>query len=384
VSSNGERGPSTSLPRKYALENSLFISNDQEISKRLTFTYGLRYSRFLNIGPGNVVELGDTTPGIRKPFRIKSVTSGTTIADYGNFEPRFSAKYELDEQSSVKVSYNRMAQYIHLLSNTQASVPLDVWNPSSNNIRPQIGDQAALGYFKNFNWKENDYEFSTEVFYKVMQNQIDYIDGAELLRNSALEAELMSGDGRAYGLELYLKKRKGRINGWVSYTLSRSERKVKGINSETWYPTRFDKTHNLYVVGNFELNQRWNFSANFVYSSGVPGTFPTNRIEFQGYIIPHNNNNLRNNYRIPAYHRLDLSATFDPKKNENRKWKGTWTFGIYNVYARRNPFGIYFRQEPPPDNNNVADRVTQSTNTQAVRFSVLGTLVPSATYNFSF
>jgi hypothetical protein len=384
VSSNGERGPESSLPRKYALENSIYISNDQEISKRLSFTYGLRYSRFLNIGPGNEVILGDTTPGTRRPFRINSAESGKIIADYGNFEPRFSAKYELNEQSSFKIAYNRMAQYIHLLSNTQASVPLDVWNPSSNNILPQLGDQLALGYFNNFNWLENDFEFSSEVFYKAMQNQIDYIDGAELLRNAGLEAELLSGDGRAYGLELYLKKRKGKINGWISYTLSRSERRVKGINSETWYPTRFDKTHNLYLVGNYEITPRWSLSANFVYSSGVPGTFPTNRIEFQGYIIPHNNNNLRNNYRIPAYHRLDLSVNWDPKKNENRRWKGSWNFAIYNVYARRNPFGIYFRQQPPPESSLPADRVVQPANTQAVRFSVLGTLVPSVTYNFSY
>ena len=384
VSSNGERGPESSLPRKYALESSIYLSNDQEISKRLSFTYGLRYSRFMNIGPGNEVVLGDTTPGIRRPFRINSAASGKIIADYGNFEPRFSAKYELNEQSSLKIAYNRMAQYIHLLSNTQASVPLDVWNPSSNNILPQIGDQLAMGYFRNFNWLENEFEFSGEVFYKAMQNQIDYIDGAELLRNAALEAELLSGDGRAYGLELYLKKRKGRLNGWISYTLSRSERKVKGINNQNWYPTRFDKTHNLYLVGNLEISPRWSLSANFVYSSGVPGTFPTNRVEFQGYIIPHNNNNLRNNYRIPAYHRLDFSATWDPKKNENRRWKGTWNFTLYNVYARRNPFGIYFRQEPPPENNNPADRVVQPGNTQAVRFSVLGTVVPSITYNFSF
>jgi hypothetical protein len=384
VSSNGVPGKTTSRPRKYAFENSIYISNDQEISKRFSITYGLRYSNFLNIGPGNEVILGDTTPGIRRPYTINKVASGKIIAQYGNFEPRFSAKYQLNEESSVKISYNRMAQYIHLLSNTQASVPLDVWNPSSNNIRPQIGDQAALGYFRNFSILGIEYEFSAEGFYKEMQHQIDYIDGAELLRNEALEAELLSGDGRAYGLELYLKKRKGRLNGWVSYTLSRSERRVEGINSEAWYPTRFDRTHNLYAVGNFELSPRWSISSNFVFSSGVPGTFPTNRIEYQGYIVPHNNQNLRNNYRIPAYHRLDLSITWDPKKNENRRWKGTWNFTIYNVYSRRNPFGIYFRQQPPPDDVNASVSVDQPRNTQAVRFSVLGIPVPAITYNFSF
>jgi hypothetical protein len=217
-----------------------------------------------------------------------------------------------------------------------------------------------------------------------MQNQIDYIDGADLLLNRTLEAELLSGKGRAYGLELYLKKRKGAFTGWISYTLSRTERQVTGINNKDWYPTRFNKTHNLYLVGSYEINNKWSASANFVFSSGVPGTFPTNRIEYQGYIIPHNSENLRNNYTLPAYHRLDISATYDPGKDSDKKWKGSWTFGIYNVYARRNPFGIYFQQTPPSDNPSRDDRVTQSTNTQAIRFSILGTLVPSVTYNFTF
>jgi len=217
-----------------------------------------------------------------------------------------------------------------------------------------------------------------------MQNQIDYIDGADLLLNRTLEAELLTGKGRAYGLELYLKKRKGKLNGWISYTLSRTERQVAGINNKDWYPTRFDKLHNLAVVGNYELNSWWSISGNFVLSSGVPGTFPTNRIEYQGFVLPQNANNLRNNYRLPFYHRLDLSVTFEPKRNEGRKWKGSWTFGLYNVYGRRNPFGIYFRQEPPKDDPSPAERVDQSQKTQAIRFSVLGTIVPSVTYNFSF
>ena len=413
VLSNG-RSIVNRLSDKYAFENSLFVSNDHTISRKITLTYGLRYSNFLNQGAGNKLILGDTTPGIKRPvLETQTVAAGKTLAQYGNFEPRFSAKYELNEKTSIKASYNRMAQYIHLLSNTQASVPLDVWSPSSNNIKPQIGDQVALGYFKNFSLKDIDYEFSTEIFYKEMQNQIDYIDGADLLLNKTLEAELLSGNGRAYGLEFYLKKRKGKFNGWFSYTLSRSERQVSGINNKDWYPTRFDKTHNLAVVGNYELNPRWSLSANFVFSTGVPGTFPTNRIEYQGFVLPQNSNNLRNNYRLPAYHRLDISATYEVKGKFGTKrgitknwallnfvrdginslvakvprvknWKGSWTFGIYNVYARRNPFGIYFRQTPPVEEPTAQQRVEQSTNTEAIRFSVLGTLVPSVTYNFSF
>lgn len=384
ILSNGV-GRINELSRKYAFENSLFASNDMTVSKRLSFTYGIRYSNFANVGTGTKLILGDTVAGIKRPVRdVQSIASGKILAQFGNFEPRFSAKYELTDESSIKASYNRMAQYIHLLSNTQASVPLDVWTPSTNNIKPQIGDQVALGYFHNFTWLANEFEFSSEVYYKEMQNQIDYIDGADLLLNRTLEAELLSGKGRAYGLELYLKKRKGAFTGWISYTLSRTERQVTGINNKDWYPTRFNKTHNLYLVGSYEINNKWSASANFVFSTGVPGTFPTNRIEYQGFVIPHNSENLRNNYTLPAYHRLDISATYDPNKDSQKRWKGSWTFGIYNVYARRNPFGIYFQQTPPSDNPSKDDRVTQSTNTQAIRFSILGTLVPSATYNFTF
>ncbi len=373
------------LADKFAFENSLFISNDQQISRRIGITYGLRYSNFLNVGAGTKLILVDTTPGIKKRVIEKQrIETNKVLAGFNNLEPRFSIKYELTENTSLKASYNRMAQYIHLLSNTQASVPLDVWTPSSNNIMPQIGDQIALGYFRNFILGGQEFEFSAETFYKEMQNQIDYIDGADLLLNQTVEAELMSGFGRAYGLELFLKKRKGKFTGWISYTLSRSERQVAGINNRDWYPTRFDKTHNLYLVGNYELNERWNIGANFIFSSGVPGTFPTNRIEYQGFVIPHNADGLRNNYRLPAYHRLDISATYEPRANENRKWKSSWTFGLYNVYSRRNPFGIYFRQEVPKENPTPAERVDQSSNTEAIRFSVLGIPVPAVTYNFTF
>jgi hypothetical protein len=224
------------------------------------------------------------------------------------------------------------------------------------------------------------YEASAEVYYKDMQNQIDYIDGADLLLNRELEAELLTGKGRAYGLELFVKKRRGTLNGWVSYTLARTERQVEGINRGTWYPARFDRLHNLYVVGIWEYSKRLSFSANFVYGSGTPGTFPTNRFDFQGIVVPHNADEQRNNLRIPAYHRLDLSATLEGKRNSERRWQGSWTFALYNVYARRNPFGIFFRQTLPPE----GERVAQATNTEAIRFAVLGTIVPSVTYNFKF
>jgi hypothetical protein len=264
-----------------------------------------------------------------------------------------------------------MSQYLHLISNTVASTPIDLWLPTTNNLAPQLADQVALGYFRNF--EQNTYEASAEIYYKDFQNQIDYIDNANIFFNTQLEGDLLSGDGRAYGLELYVKKNKGKLTGWVSYTIARTERQVNGINRDEWYPTRFDRGHNLSIVSSYELSKKWSFSANFVFSSGTPATFPTNRYEIQGVVLPHNDKDARNNYRIPNYHRLDISATLTPRKNENRKFKGEWVFSVYNVYNRRNPFSIYFEQD------EVDPRVTN-----AVRFSVIGNFVPAVSYNFNF
>jgi hypothetical protein len=235
-----------------------------------------------------------------------------------------------------------------------------------------LADQVALGYFKNFR-EDNMYETSIEVYYKEMQNQVDYIDGANLLLNNLLEGELMNGKGRAYGLELFLKKAKGDFTGWLSYTLARSERLVNGINNSEWYPNRFDKLHNLNLVGMYTLNKRVEFGSTFVFGTGTPTTFPTNRIEFQAYVIPHNINNYRNNARIPVYHRLDISATFHLKDKKSGKYKHNIVVSAYNVYARKNPFSIYFRGN---ENN--------PTVTQAIQFSVVGNIIPSVAYNFKF
>lgn len=361
-----------SLPEKFAMENGLYIQNEQKIGARTSLLYGIRWSHFSYLGEGVKQTYRDTTPGIRKPLESEEFFGkNEKITSYNNFEPRLSIKYELDEVSSLKASYNRMSQYLHLISNTVASTPVDVWLPSTNNIEPQIADQIAVGYFRNF--KNNMYEASAEVFAKDFQNQVDYIDNADIFFNEQLEGDLLTGDGRAIGLELFVKKNKGKFTGWVSYTISRSERQVDGINNDDWYPNRFDRLHNLSVVNNYELNKKWSFSANFVYSTGTPATFPTNRYEIQGIVLPHNVDNSRNNYRIPAYHRLDISATLTPKKNENRRWKGEWVFSVYNVYSRRNPFAIFFEQ-------NSDDPLV----TEAIRFSVIGNFVPAVSYNFNF
>jgi len=370
--SKGDKRELGSEP-KYTLENALYVGNEQKFKGRVSMQYGIRYANFNFLGKGTAYNFNDTTPNIRRDtISSKTYSNLDVIKSYNNLEPRFGIKYEVTDQSSIKASYNRTTQNLHLISNTAASTPLDVWVPSTNNIKPQLADQIALGYFKNFK-NDDTYETSIEVYYKEMQNQVDYIDGANLLLNPLLEGELMSGKGRAYGLELFFKKAKGDFTGWLSYTLARSERKVPGINNETWYPNRFDKAHNLNLVGMYTVNKRIELGATFVFGTGTPTTFPTNRIEYQGYVIPHNVFATRNNARIPAYHRLDISATFHLRDKRSGMYKHNIVVSAYNVYARKNPFSIYFRGNP--DNPVV---------TEAIKFSVVGNIIPSVAYNFKF
>ncbi len=366
------------LPKKYALEAGIFVENEHKINSKLSLHYGLRYSFFNYMGEGKSYEFDTPVVGERKELvSSENHDQWESIQNYGNLEPRFSAKYQVNKTSSVKLSYNRMAQYIHLISNSTASTPVDVWTPSTNNIKPQVADQFALGFFKNF--KNNSYVTSTEVYYKSFSNLVDYIDGADLFVNELLEAELLNGTGRAYGLELQVEKKKGKFTGWFSYTLARTERKIEGVNDNEWFASRFDQTHNFSMTGFYELNKRWTFSANFVLNSGTPATFPTDRIEQQGYIIPNiANKGARNNVRIPAYHRLDISATLGPKERPGKRYSGEWVFSVYNVYNRRNPFSIFFRQL----DENLAPGVP--IETEAVQFSVIGNFIPSVAYNFKF
>lgn len=371
-----------SLEKKYGLETALFVGNETKFGEAISAQYGLRLSNFQYLGPGNVYEWETIEPGKRKEL-VSSTRAEKyeTIASYTNLEPRASLKIQTGPKTSIKMSYNRMTQYIHLISNTTASNPLDVWRPSTNNIEPQIGDQYALGLFKNFG-ANNDYELSVEGYYKDTWNQIEYIDGADILINEFLEADLLSGIGRAMGLEFYLKKNTGKLNGWISYTLGKSELKVDGINSSRWYPARFDQRHNLKVVGYYEINPRWTLSANFTYLSGTPTTFPTDRFTQQEYLVPYNAFDSRNNVRIPNFHRLDISATLNGRKYRKngklRKNSDYWVFGFYNIYARKNPFSIYFSQgtERPVSG--------QPIETFATQVSIIGTIIPAISYNFNF
>ncbi|MCU0398876.1 MAG: TonB-dependent receptor [Cyclobacteriaceae bacterium] len=372
-----------SLDRKYNLETAVYISNNQKVSKNLSLEYGIRYSNFWSYGPGNQYIYNDTTAGVRRtPISVIPYEKGEAMSQYGTWEPRFSMMYQINENSSVKASYIRMAQYLHLISNTTASNPLDVWTPTSNNIKPEIGDQYAAGYFRTLG-SEKQFEFSIEAYYRNAKNQIDYIDGADLLINEFLEGDLLSGKGRAYGLEFYFQKKTGRLNGWIAYTLARTELQVEGINRGEWYPARFDQTHNLKLTGFYELSKRWSLTGNFTLLSGTPTTFPTSRYIMQGILIPYNANDTRNNVRIPAFHRLDISARLEGKtvKKNGKVRKNTdyWVFGLYNVYGRKNPFSIYFAQSDeriPPAGKSI--------ESQAKQLSIIGTVVPAISYNFNF
>ncbi len=376
ISVSNEVTTDISTADQFSLESNIFVENEITLFDKLQLNYGLRLSHFAYLGARNVYSFGEAERGFQRPLiGVTQAEEGEVIEDYFNLEPRLSIKLDLGQSSSFKASYNRTAQYIHLLSNTSASTPVDIWTPATNNIKPAMADQVALGYFQNF--KENTYEFSGEIYYKKMNDLIDYIDGADLILNELVESQILDGQGRAYGTELMLKKTDGRFSGWVSYTLARSERLVDGINNNEWYPSRFDQTHNLSVTSFYELSERCTLGANFVYNTGTPTTFANSGYYQQGYFIPNIDNNERNNVRIPNYHRLDLSLTIDPKPG-NRKWKGQWVFGIYNIYSRRNPFSIYFKQ----DTERVA--IGQPVNTEAIRLSVIGNFIPSVSYNFTF
>jgi hypothetical protein len=274
--------------------------------------------------------------------------------------------YRLTDNSSIKFAYTRTTQNLHLLSNSTSSNPTDVWIPSSNNVKPEIADQVSTGYFRNAD--NNAYEFSAEVYYRYMQNQIDYKNGAQLIANEYVESQLIYGIGRAYGLELFAKKKVGRMTGWVSYTLSRTERRFGTVNDDSWYPANQDRTHDLSVVGIYKLSKKWTLSGDFVYYTGNAVTWPSGKYEVDGQVAFLYTK--RNGYRMPPYNRLDLSATLQGKKT--KKFDSNWNFSLYNAYGRENPYSISFQQDPG-----------DPAKTQAVQYALFR-WVPSVTYNFKF
>ena len=293
---------------------------------------------------------------------------------FGNLEPRLGLSYKLTDKSSVKGSYTRTAQYLHLLSNTISVTPLDVWTPSGPFIEPQLSNQYALGYYRNSN--DNKYSFEVEAYYKTTDNRIDYIDGANLLGNNTIETEILNGEARAYGLEFLLRKNKGRFTGWLAYTLAKSEQRSfggnaggPGINNGNWYNTPYDRTHDISLSGVYKLSDKWTFSSNLVYQTGRPVTYPSGQFEYEGSSIVIYDE--RNANRLPAYHRLDIAATYKPNRRPDKRWKGEWVFSIYNLYNRMNAASITFNQ-----NYNTGVN-------EALRTSIFG-IIPSITYNFKF
>lgn len=372
------------LTDKYAFENAIYLDAEHKINDHINVNYGLRLSSFLRLGQDalniyqndHAVDFNTELQIYEKadPLETASYNRSKIIESFVNLEPRFAIAFKLSDHESIKASYNKMSQYLHLLSNTNSPNPLDVWTPSGKYIEPQLLNQYALGFFKTF--KDNSYSLEIEGFYKTIKNRIDYIDGADLIANNAIEQVILNGKARAYGLEFLLKKNRGNLKGWLSYTLSRSEQQTKGrtpsetgINNGEWYNTPYDKTHDFSVTASYDLGEKWQLNSNFLFQTGQPTTYPISQYEYNGIIIP--NYGLRNTNRLPNYHRLDISANYTPKPKSTKRVKKEWVFGIYNLYNRRNAASITFRQNR-----------TSGTN-EALRLSIFG-IVPAVSYNFKF
>lgn len=350
------------LEKKKSLESALWLSHDWKMSNRWQVIYGARLSLFNVLGPGTFYQYDKDGNEIDSSV----FASGKIAKTYLKIEPRIALSYQRSNKDFVRFSYSRNTQNLHLLSNSTAANPTDVWVPSSLNIKPEIGDQWALGYFGTL---QNDlFEYSSEVYYRWMQNQIDYKNGAEIIANKDVEADLLYGKGRAYGWENYFKKRKGRLTGWISYTLSRTERRLEGVNNGNWYPARQDRTHEVSIVAMYRLNSKWMLSGTWVYYTGNAVTFPSGKYMVGEVLV--NYYTERNGYRMPAYHRLDFGATLEGKKT--RKYESSWTFSLFNVYGRENAYSLTFKRDPDNPDKTVVER------TALFRF------VPSVTFNFKF
>ena len=372
------------MRNKFAYEPAAFIQDEWKVSERLLVKAGLRWSSFYRVGVDTMTVYSDTplVYDLDQNMYVHGDSIGLDIygrndivKSYNAFEPRLALRYQLNDLSSVKASYQKINQYMHLITNASSPTPLDLWAPAGQFIKPVTGQQLALGYFyssNNLMW-----DFTSEVYYKKLDNVLDYIDGANLEFNENLETEILYGEGRAYGLELMLEKKEGKVKGWIAYTLAKSESLIPGlsdsdpgINNGNWYNNPQDKTHDLAIVAFYKHSKKWSFSSNFIFATGIPTNYPSAKYTYEGISIPHYTG--RNEARLPNYHRLDIAATLRPLKNENRKWNAEWVFSIYNVYNRKNASSLYFRQ-----NSDDADV------TEAVQLSIFP-IIPSISYNFKF
>ncbi|MCD6598505.1 MAG: TonB-dependent receptor [Bacteroidales bacterium] len=350
------------LDSKYALETAVYFSQEFKPFSWLNFEYGLRFSYYMMLGPGEIYDIDSNGDILDSTY----YQAGEVIVRYPGLEPRASVNFRINHLQSLKLSYNRINQYTHLLSNTNAGSPTDVWVPSSNNIKPQVADQVAVGYYRNF--RDNMWETSLELYYKNMANQIDYKNGANIMLNELVETQLEFGRGWSYGMELLVRKNTGKLHGWIAYTLSRSERLFENLNEGQIYPAKQDRIHDFSIVTIYDLNKRWSVSGTWVYYTGNAVTFPSGKYQIEGKTV--NMYTERNGYRMPAYNRLDLGATRTNKVKG--RFESSWNFSIYNVYARKNAYAINFEQ----DEND-------PTKTNAVRLSLFS-IIPSVTFNFKF
>ena len=351
------------LQKRYSLDNALYATNTWKASEKWSVTYGARLSSFTILGKGDFYTLDPDG----KVLDTLSYTKGQVVKNYLNLEPRLAASFQLNNSSSVKASYVRNTQNLHLISNSTTSSPTDKWLASTNIIKPEISDQVAIGYYKNL--FDNHYELTLETYYKTMQNQVDYRDGANIYINSdAIESQLLFGKGRAYGLEMLLKKKTGKLTGWISYTLSKTQRKIDGINSNEWYNARQDRTHDIAIVASYQASKKWNFSANWIFYTGDAVTFPAGKYQIDGQTVYYYTE--RNGYRMPNYHRLDLGATLQLKKH--KRWSSELAFSLYNAYGRENAYSITFQDNKDDPNK------TEALQTALFKY------IPSVSYNFKF
>lgn len=363
VRASGNSGMvSQDLQNRYSLENAIYASNTWKVSDAFSLTYGLRLSAFSILGKGeyyNINEEGAVTGQT-------SYKKGEIVKTYFNLEPRLAAALQLNESTALKASYVRNAQNLHLISNSNASMPTDRWVASTNIIKPETSDQVSLGYYKNLG--QNNYDLTIEAYYKDLKNQVDYRNGADIYTNKPIETQLLFGKGRAYGVEWLIKKKTGKLTGWIAYTLSKSERQVDGINNNEWYNTRQDRTHDISIVTMYQLSKKWSVSANWVFSTGNAVTYPNAKYNLLGESYYYYSN--RNAERMPAYHRLDLGATRTLKKT--KKFSSELNFSLFNAYGRANAYRIDFREKE-----------NDPTKTEAVK-TTLFKFVPSVSYDFKF
>ncbi len=367
------------IPRSTFVEKgrelAFYINDDFEVTDRISLSVGLRYSIYSSLGAARVYEYQSGVPKSEET-RIDSVFygDGESIITYSNFEPRASVSFRLNGSSSVKFNYSRTIQYISQISNTTAVTPVDIWQLSNSHILPQQAHNFSLGYFRNFD--DNKWETSLEGYFRPIDNLVEYRDRAELLVNNHIETQILQGEGRAFGIELFIKRKVGRWTGWLGYTYSRTQRKISGrtqeeiINSGDWYPSNFDKPHDVTLAFNYNFNRRNHFSLNFTYSTGRPTTSPIGKFNATNILnIPFYSS--RNQFRIPDYHRLDVSYTLEPSHRKNKQWESSWTFSVFNLYGRKNAYSVFFQQSP-------------FQNPVSKKLSVLGSAFPAITYNFKF